>query len=320
MVHINGRLVDLTQRYPDSTSVLSVPAGSVVDPMEALHNTTAINVLWQYKNDEEVLPAYMLFKHLRALFPKAHMVLRLPYVPNARKDRVNDERDVFTLKWFAHLINDCSFDAVYVLDVHSPVTVALIDRCYNWSMLPVFKDVAGRVQESWSTRPADTPRPVYFVFPDSTAEKRYAGLIDEALTSVSTNDATRFVRKSAIINKTRSTEDGKITHHGKLDNGHLGLPETCPTEVFVVDDICAYGGTLRHACSEIERINPNATVCAIITHCEASAADAGRGIFGPNNCPKNLKELVTTNSIDRGTDFTAHVSKHTEANCAFLLG
>ena len=43
-------------------------------------------------------------------------------------DRVKTESDVFTLKYFAKFINSMNFDAVSVLDPHSYVSEALIDR------------------------------------------------------------------------------------------------------------------------------------------------------------------------------------------------
>ena len=38
----------------------------------------------------------------------------MPYISNARKDRAHREKDVFTLKYFANIINSLNFDNVYV--------------------------------------------------------------------------------------------------------------------------------------------------------------------------------------------------------------
>ena len=46
----------------------------------------------------------------------------MPYIPNARKDRAHREKDVFTLKYFANIINSLNFDNVYVLNPHSNVS------------------------------------------------------------------------------------------------------------------------------------------------------------------------------------------------------
>ena len=43
-------------------------------------------------------------------------------------DRVKNRDEVFTLKWFAEFINSLGFESVKVLDPHSNVAMALIDR------------------------------------------------------------------------------------------------------------------------------------------------------------------------------------------------
>jgi ribose-phosphate pyrophosphokinase len=56
--------------------------------------------------------------------------LILPHVPGGRQDRINPAGDyLFTLKSVAKMINERKFDSVVVLDPHSTVTPALIDRC-----------------------------------------------------------------------------------------------------------------------------------------------------------------------------------------------
>ena len=56
------------------------------------------------------------------------MNLVLPFVPNARMDRTHSSKEVFTLKYFAEVINSLEFASVTVLDPHSVVSEALIDR------------------------------------------------------------------------------------------------------------------------------------------------------------------------------------------------
>ncbi len=56
--------------------------------------------------------------------------LVLPFVPGARQDRMMiDGDELFTLKYVAKMLNLCGFERVIVLDPHSDVTPALIDRC-----------------------------------------------------------------------------------------------------------------------------------------------------------------------------------------------
>lgn len=61
--------------------------------------------------------------------------LVIPHVPGGRQDRLNPSGDyLFTLKSVAKMINDRGFDKVVVLDPHSYVTPALIDRCHVISL------------------------------------------------------------------------------------------------------------------------------------------------------------------------------------------
>ena len=54
--------------------------------------------------------------------------LHLPYVPQARADRVFQEGGCLPIKVFADLINSCQFDSVMIKDPHSDVTSALINN------------------------------------------------------------------------------------------------------------------------------------------------------------------------------------------------
>lgn len=70
--------------------------------------------------------------------------LVLPYVPGARQDRINLTGDIlFTIKSVAQIINARNFDKVVILDPHSAVTPALIDRCDVWDMGMILGDVGG---------------------------------------------------------------------------------------------------------------------------------------------------------------------------------
>lgn len=54
--------------------------------------------------------------------------LIMPYVPYGRQDRVCDKGESFSLKVLCNFINSLKFDKITVLDPHSEVTSALLDR------------------------------------------------------------------------------------------------------------------------------------------------------------------------------------------------
>ncbi|MGY0040935.1 ribose-phosphate pyrophosphokinase-like domain-containing protein [Pedobacter sp. NJ-S-72] len=53
----------------------------------------------------------------------------IPYLPYARQDRVMVGGEPLSIKVMCNLINSCGFDKVYIFDVHSEVSLALLDNC-----------------------------------------------------------------------------------------------------------------------------------------------------------------------------------------------
>lgn len=145
-------------------------------------------------------------------------VLILPNMPGARQDRVNQEGDfLFTAKSVAKMINDREFPRVILIDPHSEVTPALIDRArvfHTDAVLDGEFDAEG------------SPQYAAVVSPDAGAEKR-AGAVAKLL-------------EVPLIHgwKTRNVSDGKINGFGLQPSG---LPHG--SRVLVVDDICDGGGT-----------------------------------------------------------------------------
>lgn len=82
-------------------------------------------IVWNYESDAEMVVLYYITKHLK----NAGFIVSLymPYIPNARMDRVKNNDEIFTLKYFAEFINSLEFEAVYVRDPHSNVSCALIN-------------------------------------------------------------------------------------------------------------------------------------------------------------------------------------------------
>lgn len=139
--------------------------------------------------------------------------LVLPFVPGARQDRLNQTGDVlFTAKSVANMINARRFRSVTVLDPHSEVTPALIDRCRVVHAADCINPPAGKYAA--------------VVSPDAGAEKR-AGLVAKKL-------------GVPLIHawKTRSVTDGSITGFGVENVG----PYT-GGKLLIVDDICDGGRT-----------------------------------------------------------------------------
>lgn len=83
-------------------------------------------IRWYYESDSDIFTVIALKDYIDSMKPNARVFLDIPYLPYARMDRI--DKEAFTLKTFAKLINQCGFEKVKVQDIHSNVSLALIDR------------------------------------------------------------------------------------------------------------------------------------------------------------------------------------------------
>lgn len=229
MIRYNGKKVELNH-FPDGTLLLKE---TVDDPEEVV-------ISWNFENNEEMVALYFLVKHFRAQGVK-QLVLDLPYIPNARQDRVKKPEDVFTLKYFAEFVNSLGFDEVIVLDPHSYVSEAL----FNNLRIETPEEYVGYVIE----RMGGTENLLLF-FPDEGAMKRYSAMFDLPY---------------VFGIKKRDWTTGEI----------LGLDVAGRTEliagskILIIDDICSKGGTFFHSAKALKALGAG-DISLYISHCESS--------------------------------------------------
>lgn len=244
--------------FPDGTKLLKF------DPARDEYTIT-----WLYDNDEELFQLIALTKHLKNKGCKVW--LNLPYVPNARMDRVKNKEEVFTLKYFAEVINWLGFEEVRIVNPHSTVSEALFDRVlvdFNC----VYQDVK-RVIETSLTK-IDM-----LYYPDSGAQKRFGELLNG------------FNLPYMYGEKIRDWKTGEIK--GLKINNPANVQ--CKTAL-IIDDIISYGGTVFYSALELQKLGIE-TIYVYATHCEDSIMDPIKGKLLKLDCIKNI---FTTNSIFRG--------------------
>ena len=248
MIKLNDRQVDLNY-FPDGTFLIKeeAPEGPVT-------------LTWLFENNEEMLALYFITKHLQARGVEK-ISLRMPYIPNARQDRVKVPEDVFTLKYFAELINSLKFHKVTVLDPHSYVSEALFEHLEIQTPKKYVEKVLEKI---------DTDKLMLF-FPDEGAMKRYSGM---------------FTLPYAFGMKKRDWATGQIRG---LDV--TGQTEVIPgSTVLIVDDICSKGGTFYYSAKALKELGAK-EMYLYISHCENS-------IFEGDLLKTDLVDKVfTTNSI-----------------------
>ncbi len=251
MIKLNDKQVDLN-KFPDGTFLIKeeVPAEPVT-------------ITWLFEKNEEMLALLFLTKHLQTKGVEK-IELKMPYIPNARQDRVKAAEDVFTLKYFAELINSLKFQKVTVLDPHSYVSEALFEHIEIQTPKKYVEKVLDRIA---------TDKLMLF-FPDEGAMKRYSNM---------------FALPYAFGMKKRDWATGQIK----------GLDVTGQTEcipgstVLIVDDICSKGGTFYYSAKALKELGAK-EVYLYISHCENS-------IFEGELLKSDLVDKVfTTNSIFAG--------------------
>lgn len=197
-------------------------------------------VEWFYDSDEEVFTLMCVVDMIRRISKNPRIKLWIPYLINARMDRIKKPEQNFSLKVFANFINSLNFDQVMTYNVHSNVSEALINNIININ--PIF-DVDDVISEY---------KPDVIYFPDEGACKRYADL-----------DSVKESGLPVIFGiKKRDFATGKI----------LGLDvvsdiDLTGKKVLIVDDICSAGGTFKFSAMKLKELGAS-DVALYISHCE----------------------------------------------------
>ena len=270
MIFIEGKEVDIN-RFPDGTLLLKE---DIVLNYSALDEIT---LTWLYDNNEELVSLIFLVKHIRDSGIR-DINLKLPYIPNARQDRVKTDEDVFTLKYFADVINWLDFKSVEVLDPHSSVSEALINNINVLSPKKYILKTISSIEEMLTANQSDgdllsKSQNLLLFYPDEGAMKRYSGMID---------------RPFCFGIKNRDWQTGKIKD--LMVSGETDLIKGAT--VLIVDDISSRGGTFYHSALKLKELGAK-ELYLYVTHAENT-------ILEGNVLKEDLfKKVYTTESIFR---------------------
>ena len=113
-------------RYNDEEIKIGhFPDGTLLLKDNENHELWDNKILWFYENNEELVALMFFVKHLRDN-GISHLSLYMPYVPNARQDRVKTNADVFTLKYFCEIINSLNFSfSIFHTSLHKSNNLTL---------------------------------------------------------------------------------------------------------------------------------------------------------------------------------------------------
>lgn len=266
MIAINGREVKI-EHFPDGTQRLNIK--EIID--DAYSMNYKYHIAWRYEKEEEMSTLIYITRHLRNIPRTSFISLHIPYIPNARMDRIHDRGEVFTLKSFADVINWLQFDEVFILDPHSNVSESLIDRCRKIDVKHIIQNVINQIERD------DSELVLYF--PDAGAAKRYADMFPKY--------------KYCYGEKERDWDTGKIKRLNIRLNNINSLEDKT---VLMIDDIISYGGSLYYSALALKDKKAK-HIYTYATHTENSVLDPKNGTLIKLLNDNTVEKLFTTNSI-----------------------
>ena len=255
MISVNGNVIEFL-KFPDGTPRFK---------FEVLSNKHRI--IWKYESMDELTLLQFIVRHIREAYLHAEISLYMPYIPNARFDRVENLDEVFTLKHFCSIINEMMFESVCVVDAHSNISLALIDRVISVGIDP------DKILENMCV--FDNNRVECIYFPDKGSMDRYKKYFKDFDTI-------------AFGSKTRDWSTGEITGMSVVANKDItGM------DVLIVDDICSAGGTFYYSAIELKKLGAK-NIYLYVTHCENTVLD---GVMIKSGL---IDKIYTTDSIFTG--------------------
>ena len=229
-------------------------------------------IIWSYECMEELAPVIMIAMAIRERL-NIEPILYMPYIPNARMDRIKDKNDVFTLKYFSQMINSVNFKKVFVIDPHSDVAPALINNCV--SLMP--QDFTDNNMSLVDIMVEDFYPSALYV-PDAGALHRYSDLLSCIISKHGSVPILYGV-------KNRDWKTGKILNLDIVGE----VPKNA--SVLMIDDICSFGGTMQHSAYALKDKGAQ-NIAMYVTHCEMNILEGDL-----LKVPNLIRKVYTTNSI-----------------------
>lgn len=166
--------------------------------------------------------------------------LELPWLPYARQDRTMREGDSFALRVFAGFLNQLRFDRVVVLDPHSDVAAAVVDRMVT---IPQHRCLV----HSRSLLAA-LEQGMMLIAPDAGALKKVHALAQQVKAA-----------EYGILGKHRDIASGALSGFELLKGDVAGR------DVLIADDLCDAGGTFIGSASVLRAAGAR-SVSLYVTH------------------------------------------------------
>lgn len=246
MIIINGKKL-ITSTYPNGETKIDLK--DIVT-----EGISEYVIKWKYESDAD----FMLLKFITDYIEqseedlpivfKSVVHLHILYMPYSRMDR-SENGSVFTLNSAVETLTVMAVDYFSLYEVHSDVTKDLFNDspdgiCRSINLTENLLEKAIRERPNKSI-------PFVVFYPDKGAKARY-------------DRGNHFYLTGA---KERDFETGKITSYEIEDADKV--KKDSPFEVFIVDDLCSYGGTFVEASKKLYELGAT-NITLIVAHAEES--------------------------------------------------
>ena len=240
-----------------------------VDDLPA--GTRRVLIAHRVNSADDLMLVLLVVDAVRGRVPDVAIDLFMPYVPYARQDRRMVPGDPLSIRVLADVINACRFGQVLVLDPHSDVTTAVIERCRP---LPVYENVARAIEASGATR---------VVIPDAGAAKRVHGMLRS------------LENRCAHVTTVQAMKTRDVTRRGAITGMQLESDADVEAEgCLIVDDICDGGRTFL-SLSKLLRTHGAKSVFLYATH--GIFAHGVEPLLSCTDADGRLDGIYTTESI-----------------------
>lgn len=255
MIKLNGKEVKIT-RFPDNTVKFDLDNGFAKETNE---------ITWRYESMEELFTLIGIVDKLKT----TKVNLFLPYMPNARMDKIQNENEGLMLKYFVETLDNLGLSKITILDPHSDAYKEWIKNTEWFQDDKLVKELITYTIDV--IKAADQADKVTLVYPDEGARNRYTSLlgVDDNLYGV----------------KERCQATGNILSFDLIGD----VPDN---PVLIVDDISSKGGTFFFTARKLRENGFNGNIYLYVTHAEETI-EQGELLKDDSQ----IKRVFTTNSI-----------------------
>ena len=198
--------------------------GVALQPVSDMIRVDSVEIMASMTSSDEFMQLIMFLDAVKRQFIGAKIRLGLPYLPYARQDRVCNPGESLSISVIARILNSYDLDEIRLLDVHSDVSLALINNVSHVTQAAFWANVV-------KASGVDV-----LIAPDAGAAKKIYDLHKLGVTT------------EVVIANKRRDPNGKIVDF-TID--HAAIKDK---RAMIIDDICDGGATfieVANACKGV---------------------------------------------------------------------